>query len=479
MAGLSNIFKSSVAALALSAVTATGAFADTLGDALAKAYLNSGLLAQNRALLHAANEDVASAVASLRPILSYSASIDQQDTYVVAGRPSSLVDTSVSQTTATIALTGSLTIYNFGSGRMGVEAAKESVLATREALRGIEQTVLLNAVSAYMQVQATAQIVNLQENNLRVLTEELRAARERFEVGEITRTDVALAEAQVASSRSDLVAAQGDLTDAQAFYIAVTGELSNSINQPGKVPSVTSNLAEALEVAMRKHPDIIEAQHNVAASELNIKIAEATMKPSVDLTASASKSRYLAENNPSYDEGRDVTTGSLGIEVSGPIYRGGALASTVRRAQANRDASRASLHVAQLTVEQSVRTSFAALREARAASEAADELIRANTVAFQGVREEASLGARTTLDVLDAEQDLLDARAVKISANAQEYIQAYALLSAMGLLDADYLNLNVPRYDVEGQYNLVKNAPPAISIQGDKLQRILGATGKK
>jgi outer membrane protein len=135
--------------------------------------------------------------------------------------------------------------------------------------------------------------------------------------------------------------------------------------------------------------------------------------------------------------------------------------------------------VAQLTVEQSVRTAFAALREARAASEAADELIRANTVAFQGVREEASLGARTTLDVLDAEQDLLDARAVKISANAQEYIQAYSLLSAMGLLDADYLKLNVPRYDVEAQYNLVKNAPPAISIQGDKLQRILGATGKK
>jgi outer membrane protein len=453
-------------------VTATGVFADTLGDALAKAYLNSGLLAQNRALLHAANEDVASAVASLRPILSYSASIDQQDTYLVAGSPSSLVDTSVSQTTATLALTGSLTIYNFGSGRMGVDAAKESVLATREALRGIEQTVLLNAVSAYMQVQATAQIVNLQENNLRVLTEELRAARERFEVGEITRTDVALAEASVASSRSDLVAAQGDLTDAQAFYIAVTGELSNNINQPGKVPSVTSNLAEALEVAMRKHPDIIEAQHN-------IKIAKAAMMPSVDLTASASKSRYLAENSPSYDEGRETTTGSLGIEVSGPIYRGGALASSVRRAQANRDANRAALHVAQLTVEQSVRTAFAALREARAASVAADELIRANTVAFQGVREEASLGARTTLDVLDAEQDLLDARAVKISANAQEYIQAYSLLSAMGLLDADYLNLNVPRYDVEAQYNLVKNAPPAISIQGEKLQRILGATGKK
>jgi outer membrane protein len=146
---------------------------------------------------------------------------------------------------------------------------------------------------------------------------------------------------------------------------------------------------------------------------------------------------------------------------------------------ARRDSARAELLQTKLSVEEAVRVAYSALTQARAARDAAEESIRANTVAYRGVREEASLGARTTLDVLDAEQDLLDARASSITAAANEYIAAYSLLSAMGLLNVEYLKLNVPTYDPEAYYNTVKNAPAMINTRGEKLDDVLRAIGKK
>lgn len=478
MADFKQYLRSGVAALALSVAAVVPASADTLGDALVKAYKNSGLLEQNRALLRAADEDVAGAVAELRPIIGYTAGITSSSNYSVSGTSQSRVDVTNETTTATLSLTASLLLYDGGASRLGIDVAKEAVLATRQTLRRAEQTVLLNAVSAYMNVLASGQIVTLQENNLRVLSEQLRAARERFDVGEITRTDVALSEAARAGSNSDLVSAQGDLADSRAAYITAVGEAAGSVSTPGAFPVAVNSVEEALRIAMRSHPALLSAQHAVAQAELGVKIAQAARKPEVTLGAELGHTRYLNEDT-GLSEGNYTNGASVGVSVNGPIYYGGAISSAVRSAMATRDASRASLLQTRLDVEEAVRVAYSALTQARAARDAAEESIRANDVAYRGVREEASLGARTTLDVLDAEQDLLDARASSITAAANEYIAAYALLSSMGLLNVEYLKLNVPTYDPEAYYNTVKNAPAVINTRGEKLDSVLRSIGKK
>lgn len=478
MADFKQYLRSGVAALALSVAAVVPASADTLGDALVKAYKNSGLLEQNRALLRAADEDVAGAVAELRPIIGYTAGITSSSDYSVNGTSQGRVDVTNETTIGTLSLTASLLLYDGGASRMGIDVAKEAVLATRQTLRTAEQTVLLNAVSAYMNVLASGQIVTLQQNNLRVLSEQLRAARERFDVGEITRTDVALSEAARAGSNSDLVSAQGDLADSRAAYITAVGEAAGSVSTPGAFPVAVNSVEEALRIAMRSHPALLSAQHAVAQAELGVKIAQAARKPEVTLGAELGHTRYLNEDT-TLAEGNYTNGASVGVSVNGPIYYGGAISSAVRRAMATRDASRASLLQTRLDVEEAVRVAYSALTQARAARDAAEESIRANDVAYRGVREEASLGARTTLDVLDAEQDLLDARASSITAAANEYIAAYALLSSMGLLNVEYLKLNVPTYDPEAYYNTVKNAPAVINTRGEKLDSVLRSIGKK
>jgi outer membrane protein len=204
----------------------------------------------------------------------------------------------------------------------------------------------------------------------------------------------------------------------------------------------------------------------VSAAELNIQRAQAAVNPTVSLDGSYSRDRAAVE------------TFQTGITVTGPIYRGGAISSQVRQSRANRDAARSGLHLSRLAIEQQVASAYAQLQVARATREASEQQIRAATVAFQGVREEATLGSRTTLDVLNAEQELLDARANRIAAQSDEVVASYSVLSAMGLLTADHLNLAVQQYDPSEYYNLVKNGPTRRSPQGDALERILESIGQ-
>jgi outer membrane protein len=169
---------------------------------------------------------------------------------------------------------------------------------------------------------------------------------------------------------------------------------------------------------------------------------------------------------------------SIGLSLGGPIYNGGAISSQIRQLQANRDASRAGLHLAMIGVEQQVGNAYAALQVARASAQASDQQIDAARIAFEGVREEASLGSRTTLDVLNAEQELLDAQANRIAADVDEVIASYSVLAAMGLLTAEHLQLPVQQYDVSAYYNLVNNSPLTRSPQGEALDRVLEALSR-
>lgn len=467
-------FRKSLCAVSFLAMMAQGvtASAETLREAMVSAYNHSGLIEQNRALLRVADENVAQAVAGLKPIVNWSAN-------VVHNFGSSTTDSAlfglstnnVKSTNLNLGITAELTLYDGGLTKYAIEAAKENVLATRQRLVEIEQQVLFAAVQAYMDVRRAAETVALRTNNLRVISEELRAAQDRFDVGEVTKTDVALAEARLAASKSALAAAKGDLAASQERYRAAVGRRAGQLATPNRLPATASSVDAAKGVAVRMHPAMRRMQHTVKAADLSIERAKSGMKPKVKLSGSLSAADSLGEPTHS-------TTGSVSLGVSGPIYQGGRLSSLVRQAQAQRDASRSELHTTRHTLQQNAGIAFVQLQVSKVALEAADEQIRAARVAFRGVREEATLGARTTLDVLNAEQEMLNAQAARITAAADQQIAAYSLLAQMGKLTVAELNLPVQRYDPSEYYNLVKTAPAKRSKQGKKLDRVLESLGK-
>ena len=465
--------------VALSAAAwAPSAVAETLTDALIGAYRTSGLLQQNRALLRAADEDVAIAVAALYPVVTWSLQGDYivqsgttpgipgvidpetgQPTTVGGGRQTE------SDLTATLALITQLTLYDGGQNRLAIDSAKEAVLATRESLRDVEQQVLLRAVVAFFSVLADEELVMLRQNNVRLITEELRAARDRFEVGEVTRTDVSIAEARLAEARAFLSQAEGDLVTSREEYLAVVGRYPGDLVEPPRLPEPAAAVEAARAVAVRMHPSIAEAQRNVTVSEINIERAYAQRRPALTLRGDAG-----------FRDG-GARSGGITLSYGGPIYNGGRLDAVYRQAIAQAEASRAVLLINVEQVRQDVAEAFSNLRVAQATLEANQGQVTAQQVAFEGTREEATLGARTTLDVLDAEQDLLDARTQVVVADTNQFIAAYQLLAAMGMLTVDELNLGITQYDPLAYYESVRTAP-VISPQGRRLDALLKSLGR-
>lgn len=448
---INNRFRRAVLGLVVSGSTALApvlAKAETLADALITAYRHSHILDQQRALLRAADEDVAIALAGLRPIIAFS-----------AGATSSA--TTNYQLSSTIALTASMTLYDNGATQFGVEAQKEIVLGTREALVNFEQQVLLAAVQAYMDVTAAVESLALAQSNVRLTNQQLRAARDRFEVGDVTRTEVAQAEAQLAAARSSAAAAQGTLEVARESYRVAVGSYPSRLASPPAPPRLPATLEEAQAIAVRTHPLIRQAQHTVAASELSIRVAEAAMKFTISGNAQLGVDQ----------DGRDRS--SFGLTLNQPIYSGGKLSAQLRKARNQSTANRAALLNTTHSVQQLVGNAWANLRVAVAQLAATDQQIRAARVAFRGVQEEQSLGAATTLQVLDSQQDLLDAQSARISAQSQQYVALYSLLSAMGLLTVEHLGLGIQTYDPAAYYNAVKTAPVQRSRQGRQLDKVL------
>ena len=466
--------------LAVGLVVPAGA--ETLTDALIGAYRTSGLLQQNRALLRAADEDVAIAVSALYPVLNWTL----QGDYLIStadapgaprldpltgfltstpGRRQTTTDLS-----ATLALVAQLTLHDGGQNRLAIDAAKEAVLATRASLRDVEQQVLLRAVVAFFGVLRDEEFVRLRENNVRLISEELRAAQDRFEVGEITRTDVSLAEAALAEAQSFLASAEGDVTVSREEYLAVVGRYPGDLVEPTRPMRPAASVEAARAVAVRRHPSILEAQRNVTVSEINIERAYAERRPS--LTLGARLSGRVSEGGGAVDR-----TDSLTLEYGGPIYQGGRLDALYRQAVARAEAARAVLLVSVEQVRQDVATAFMNLNVAQATLESSRSQVTAQQTAFEGTREEAALGARTTLDVLEAEQDLLNARTNVVAASNNQYVAAYQLLSAMGLLTVEALDLGIVQYDPEAYYDAVRDAP-VLSPRGRRLDAVLKSLGK-
>ena len=459
-----KVFKS-LNLVILSVVLAAPVGAGNLQQTLVDAYNNKGLLTQNRALLRAADEDVAVAAAALKPVLSWSSSLQRQ----FGSRNTAPLNTTsgISTNSANLDVTAALTVYDGGQNKLAINAAKEAVLSTRQSLILVEQQVLFSAVEAFVKVRRDIEIVGLRKNNMRVIKEELRAAQDRFDVGEITKTDVAFAEARLAASTSALAAAQANLVQAKESYKQAVGAAPGKLSAPTKAPNLPRKASDVKAKALRAHPELIALQHDIKQAELNVLRAEAGTGMTVKLSGSLGYSDSEGDNFSN--------SNSFGVSASGPIYSGGRLSALVRQAKARRDAQRAGLYVTKAKIEQQAGSAFALLQMARASRAATDEQIRAAVVAFEGVREEAAVGARTTLDVLNAEQELLDAKADRVTSLTDEVIAGYRVLMRMGQLTAESLNLPVQKFDPAEYYNLVKSAPTKRSARGSKLDRVLKA----
>lgn len=435
------------------------ALAQSLADTFVAAYRSSNLLDQNRALLRAADEDVAIAVASMRPVVNFVTSFQGTG------------QTGLSEPSLTLSfnLNAEVTLIDFGRGKLAQEAAKAQVLATRQALINVEQSILLDAIAAFMDVRTAVEAVALQQATVRVISRELNAARERFELGEVTRTDVSLAEARLAAARSQLAASEGDLAFAREGYKLITGAYPGNLRPAPTLPRTAPSLQVAQDVARRTHPSILQAQFEVTASELNAERVAAQRHGSV--TASAGLGRSLT------NDGDSTTTATAGVSYVRPVFQGGQLRALSRQALARTDATRAGLHQTVGQVLQNVALAWANLDVIRARISASRQQVTASQAAFEGTREEARLGARTTLDVLNAENDLLDARTTLLEAEAGLQTATYNLLASMGLMTVDHLGLGITTYDPEAYYNAVKDAP-VFSEQGEALDRVLRALNR-
>lgn len=440
---------------AMAVASGLPARADTLADALVKAYQTSPQLDAGRAALRGIDENVPQARASRRPQLdgaiggSISGDLDELDRKLYDARA---------------ALNASLLIFDSGATRAGLEAARNAVAAGRADLKDIEQTVLYNAVAAYADVRRDQEFVTLANNDVRRLNETLDATRNRFDVGEVTRTDVSQSEARLAESRSSLAAARGALSVSQASYVSAVGAPPRDLAPLPSKPALPKSVAEAQSITLKSNPQLIAAQFDERVAVYDFDRSIAAKRPSVTARANAGVRRGNAYPPSIFGTATDDVWstepyGEVSIEGSMPLYDGGRNDSLVRQAQALLDQRRYQVQLAGRSVSEAVATSWAELESARAAIVARREQAEAARIAADGVAEEARLGARSTIEVLDADQDLLEAQAQIVQALRDEYVATYGVLRAMGLLTVEHLNLGIPTYDPEVNFDRVQAGP--------------------
>ncbi len=431
-------------ALGIFTALSTPTHATTLADALIQAYQTNPSLRVGRSGLRATDETVRQAKAALEPSISANISVDRTES------PNPAIDTTPS---TDLSVTATQTIFAGGTLLRGIEQTRFNVLGSRQSLKSTEQSVLLDAVTSYMDVRRDQRNVQLARNSVKVLNEEVRAAQERFEVGEVTRTDVAQAESRLAASESGLQINIADLQRSIDFYIATIGSAPKNLRTPPPTPKLPTSANAAETVAVARHPSILQQQFTVKAAEKAVAIAKGNKSAVISANASVLRSN---NNSTSFGGGQDrQTQGRIGIDIDQTIYRGGQLNSAQRQALAQLDQANANLQLAGVQVRQNVHSTYATWVASKASILSGRKQVRAAKIAFDGASEEAKLGARTTLDVLNSEQDLLQAQSDLVTAIRDEYVNAYGVLSAMGLLTVDHLGLGVESYNPDVNYKKV------------------------
>lgn len=430
------------------------AAAETLRDALVKAYETNPTLAAQRATLRANDENVPIARASALP------QVQLQSTYsenVVLPITAFTAPSRISQTQASL----TYPVFSGGAVKNGVAAAKLRVEGGRATLRGTEADLFTAVVAAYVDVQRDSAVVQLNEQNVRVLDVNLQASRDRFQVGDLTRTDVAQSEARLALARSQLETAQSRLIASRENYIRLVGSAPGELDTPPPLPKLPGTPDDAVNVALAESPTLLAARKALEASGFDVKSARATRLPTVDAFAQGNYTNFLGTLGgfpgnpapPQFDR-----TAQFGLRLSLPLYQGGAPAARIRQAQARQSASIEQLTEAERGVVSQTRSVYASYRAALDVIRSAEAAVSANRLALEGVKAENSVGNRTILEILNAEQELLNAQVTLVTARRDAYVAGFAVLAAMGRAEAKDLGLeNGPLYDPVANYDRVRN----------------------
>ena len=432
---------------------ATGpASAESLPEALAKAYQSNPELNAERARQRATDENVPQALAGYRPQIIASLSTGLQAVRNLL--PNNTVQSATLKPWQ-IGVTVTQTLFNGFKTANSVRVAELQVQSGREALRNVGQGVLLDAVTAYTNVLANQSLVEAQRSNVEFLRETLRITQRRLQNGDVTETDTAQAEARLSRGLSDLNAAEVNLAISQATYTQVIGNPPAQLRPAQTVDRfVPPTRDDAISMAFKEHPAVVAAGFDVDVASTSIRVAESSLMPSVTVQGSASRSR---------DTDSTLTTtatdqASIIGQINQPIYDGGTAASQTRQAKEVAAQSRMVLDQVRNQARTAAIGAWVANEGAKIAVGASESEVRAATIALEGVRKEALGGQRTTVDVLNSQQDLISAKARLIGAQRDRVIASYTLLSAVGRLDVKTLALNTPDYLPEVHYHQVRDA---------------------
>lgn len=435
--------------LALASGVSSAALAQTMDAALARAYSGNPTLNAQRASVRATNENVPQALSGYRPRITASADIGASITDAnIPGVPGNTVSR-LGPRGAGVQIDQN--IFDGGKTRSSVSQAESQVLGARATLLNTEQNVLLDAATSYMNVLRDTAILTLNRNNVEVLEEQLRQTRDRFQVGEVTRTDVAQAEARLSQAQSQAILAESNLKTSIARYRQNVGAEPKQL-APGRPVEnlLPKSLPAALNTALAGHPAIIASLHGVDAAELQVKVTEADLYPVLGVRG-AVQQRY-----DSTIFGDNRTSASVVGTLTIPIYEGGQVYSRTRQAKETAGQRRIEVDTQRDTVRAAVVSAWGAHDAAKAQIVAAQAQVQAAETALAGVREEAKVGQRTTLDVLNAQQELVIARSTLVTAQRDRVVASYAVLSAIGRLSATTLRLKAEVYDARRHYDQVK-----------------------
>ena len=452
-------------ALAVGLLAAGPADAETLKDALANAYRTNPNLDAARRELGATNEQVPQAKSGWRPQVSIEGRIGrqyedqesaggtgaQQTGLAAGGGTASGSSGGDSETTTprSVTLRATQPLYRGGSTVAGVDRAENTVKAQRARLISTEQDILFRAAQAYMDVWRDKAVLRLNESNVEVLRRQLQATRDRFEVGEVTRTDVAQAESRLARAIADRTDAQGQLNASRATYKEVIGRVPQEVEQAPVPEGLPANLEAAVSRARADNPDVRAADFSYRARRDETQEVAGELLPSADLVGE------LRHSEDQFSTDDETQTAEVRFELTIPLYQQGQVFSRVREVKQRANQARLDLRGARNTAEENAVSAWENLQAARAQISSLEEQVRAAEIALDGVRQESQVGARTVLDVLDAEQELLNAQVDLVRAQRDEVVAAYRVLQAVGELNARAIGLDVQLFEPERNYEAV------------------------
>jgi outer membrane protein len=433
----------------LVASVAAPATAASLTESLAATYTNNPQLLAARARLRATDENVPQALSGWRPTVQFSGSYGPQQSYTYGPKNSGTGDVGIQP--RTLDLNVVQPIYSGGQTVAATSQAENLVRAERARTIATEQLVFFSSATSYLDVLRDQAVLDLSINNQQVLQKQLEASQDRFRVGEVTRTDVAQSESRLASAISDRIAAEGNLDKSRAAFERTIGEPPGLLTAPTERPALPKSRAEAVSLAGSNNPNVITAQFTEAAARDAITQAKGQLLPSVNLVGDLNH----ADENIAVS--RSTDTASIIAKVTVPLYEAGNVYSRVRQAQQTAGQRRSEVDDARRQVVQASAQAWDTMQTGLASIQSFRSQIRAAEIALEGVQQEALVGSRTVLDVLNAEQELFTARVNLVRAQHDEIVAEFDLAQQIGRLTAIDLKLPVEFYDVNKNYNAVRN----------------------